>query len=77
MQLQPGDEPGRVIEDAAGHVHVALRRGGALVSIDPLRAARCWRAAPICPAPRGVAYDATLDVVYVACSDGLLANFPP
>jgi hypothetical protein len=33
--LQPGDEPGRLAEDAAGRVHVARRTGGALVTIDP------------------------------------------
>ena len=34
VALNAGDEPGRVVADAAGRVHVALRRGGALVSID-------------------------------------------
>ena len=28
LVLSPGDEPGRVVEDGAGRVHVALRRGG-------------------------------------------------
>src|SRR6266508_3603072 len=32
--LPDGDEPGRLAEDAAGRVHVVLRRGGAIVSID-------------------------------------------
>ena len=35
VPLEAGDEPGRVIEDAAGRVHVALRRGGAVVTFDP------------------------------------------
>ena len=35
VPLQPGDEPGRLVEDAQGLVHVALRRGAALVTIDP------------------------------------------
>ena len=34
ISLNPGDEPGRVVADAAGRAHVALRHGGALVSID-------------------------------------------
>jgi hypothetical protein len=34
VALRPGDEPGRLAEDGAGRVHVALRGGGALVSID-------------------------------------------
>ena len=44
--LNAGDEPGRVVEDGAGRVHVALRRGGALVSIDPVDGRRSSRAAP-------------------------------
>ena len=39
VPLEAGDEPGRVIEDAAGRVHVALRRGGAVVTLRP-RASR-------------------------------------
>jgi hypothetical protein len=35
VMFQAGDEPGRVIEDAAGRVHVALRHGGAIASFDP------------------------------------------
>ena len=27
IALQPHDEPGRLVADAAGHVHVILRRG--------------------------------------------------
>ena len=32
--LMPGDEPGRLVEDGAGRVHVALRRGGAVATLD-------------------------------------------
>lgn len=73
--LQPGDEPGRLVEDAAGRVHVALRRGGALVTIDPTSGAVLSRRA-VCPAPRGVAYDATADAVWVACATGELVSLP-
>src|SRR6267378_3509784 len=31
LALTAGDEPGRVIEDSAGRVHVVLRSGGAIV----------------------------------------------
>jgi hypothetical protein len=72
--LQPGDEPGRVVEDAAGRVHVVLRRGGGLASIDPTGGAVTRRA--VCSAPRGLAYDAALDALHVACADGLLATLP-
>ena len=73
IALTAGDEPGRLVEDAAGRVHVALRRGGALVTIqsDAIIARR-----PVCAEPRGVAYDATTDLVHVACSTGELVSLP-
>jgi hypothetical protein len=75
VALTPGDEPGRVVVDAAGRAHVALRRGGALVSIDTVSGAVLQRRA-ICAAPRGAAYDAGTDLVHVACSDGRLVSLP-
>ncbi len=74
VTLTPGDEPGRVVEDGAGRVHVALRRGGALVTIDIASGAVLSRRA-VCGAPRGVAYDPVLDQVHVACSGGELVTF--
>ncbi len=73
VTLHPGDEPGRVAQDAAGRVHVALRRGGALVSIDPKTGTVLARR-PVCPAPRGLAYDASVDALHVACMDGRLVT---
>ncbi len=35
IALQPHDEPGRLVQDGAGLVHVALRGAGAVVTIDP------------------------------------------
>ena len=55
VALQAGDEPGRVAEDGSGHVHVALRRGGALVTLDGTTGAVIARR-NVCPAPRGVAW---------------------
>jgi mono/diheme cytochrome c family protein len=75
VNLNAGDEPGRVVEDAAGRVHVALRRGGALVTIDTNSASIVARR-NVCAAPRGVAYDGAKDVVHVACESGELATFP-
>jgi hypothetical protein len=72
--LQTGDEPGRLVEDAAGRVHVVLRRGGALVSIDPSANTVTRRA--VCAAPRGLAYDAVLDAIHVACAEGSLVTLP-
>lgn len=72
--LQTGDEPGRVVEDAAGRLHVGLRRGGALLTLDASGAILDRRTA--CPEPRGVAYDPASDRVHVACSGGELVTFP-
>jgi hypothetical protein len=73
--LNPGDEPGRVVADSSGRAHVALRRGGALVSIDTVSGQILQRRA-VCAAPRGVAYDAATDVVHVACAGGELVSLP-
>jgi cytochrome c553 len=75
VALQAGDEPGRIAEDGAGRVHVALRGGGALVTLDPASGSVLARRA-VCPAPRGVAWDATTDTVVVACATGELVTLP-
>jgi hypothetical protein len=69
------DEPGRLVEDAAGRVHVVLRRGGALVTVDPQTGTLLFERA-VCPVPRGVAYDPARDLVYVACLGGELVSLP-
>ncbi len=75
IALTPGDEPGRLVADAAGRVHVALRRGGALVTISPTAGTVIARRA-VCAAPRGVAYDSVTDLLHVACADGQLVSLP-
>jgi len=75
VALIPGDEPGRLVEDGAGRVHVALRRGGALVTIDPVKGSILARR-DACPAPRGLAWDKASDLVWVACATGELVAFP-
>jgi hypothetical protein len=75
VELQPGDEPGRLVEDAAGRVHVALRGGNALVTIDPASGRILGRRAA-CAAPRGLAYEAARDLVHVACAGGDLISLP-
>ncbi len=74
IELLNGDEPGRLVEDKAGKVHVALRRGGALLTLDP-SAGKIIARRPACPAPRGVAYDAASDRLHVACAGGELVTF--
>lgn len=71
--LTAGDEPGRVIAGPGQQVFIALRRGGAVVTIDPSQGVLSRRAA--CLAPRGLAYDATNDALHVACADGKLVTF--
>jgi mono/diheme cytochrome c family protein len=73
--LEDHDEPGRLVEDGAGKVHVALRRGGAIVTIDPVNAKIVERR-PVCAAPRGIAYDKDQDLLHVACEDGELVSLP-
>lgn len=74
VPLQPGDEPGRLVEDSAGRVHVALRGGGALLTLDAAGQVLARRA--VCGGPRGVAFDAPADLIHVACQSGELVSLP-
>jgi hypothetical protein len=77
LYLQPGDEPGRLVADAAGRVHVALRRGGAIATIMPTSSgASLLMRRDVCSAPRGLDYDPTTDSVWVACATGELMALP-
>jgi mono/diheme cytochrome c family protein len=73
--LNAGDEPGRAVEDAAGKLHLVLRKGGAVALIDPATATVTERKS-VCPAPRGIAYEAATDRVHVACAGGELVSLP-
>ena len=75
VRLEPGDEPGRLAEDADGRVHVALRAGGAVASFDPEAGEPSRR--EVCAAPRGIAYDDELDALHVACAGGELVTLSP
>ena len=76
VALNPGDEPGRVVEDAGYQlVHVALRGSGALLTINEYTGAIVARR-DVCPAPRGVAWEWATDLVWVACATGELVAFP-
>jgi mono/diheme cytochrome c family protein len=70
-----GEEPGRVVEDGAGRAHVALRRSGAILTIDIAKGSVVETRAA-CPAPRGLAFDASLDLLHVACEGGELISMP-
>jgi hypothetical protein len=75
VALPAGDEPGRSVQDGGRGVHVATRRGGALVTID-LDTGAIRDRRYVCPSPRGVAYDDALDQVHVACQSGELVSLP-
>ncbi|MBV8756485.1 MAG: cytochrome-c peroxidase [Deltaproteobacteria bacterium] len=72
VALATGDEPGRLAEDSAGRIHVALRRGGAVVTLDDQLHIVARRL--VCAEPRGIAADG--DNLYVACSGGELVTLP-
>ncbi|MET0384875.1 MAG: hypothetical protein ABW321_02895, partial [Polyangiales bacterium] len=72
-ELSPGDEPGRLVEDNAGRFHVALRSGHAVATLTREPNAPITRRA-LCELPRGLAYDAPSDQLYVACAEGKLVR---
>lgn len=75
IDLDASDEPGRAAEDAAGHVHVVLRRAGQVLSLDPSTGTELSRR-DVCATPRGIAFDRTNDQLVVACAEGLLVRMP-
>ena len=75
VALETGDEPGRLVQDAQGRVHIVLRGAGAVATLDLTKGAITDRRA-VCGAPRGIAYDADADVLHVACLSGDLLTLP-
>ena len=77
LALQTGDQPGRMVADAAGRVHVVLRNGGAIADIQPTaNGASLLGRRPVCSAPRGIDYDPSTDGVIVACTTGEIMSLP-
>jgi len=76
VPLNKGDEPGRLIQDKAGAVHVVLRGAASIATIDPAAGVVTMRRAA-CSTPRGIAYDPTRDRLYLACASGELQTFTP
>lgn len=73
LTLQAKDEPGRLIEDADGRIHVALRGGRAVATFALDAPSQITRRA-VCDLPRGLAYDAAGDRVHVACAEGAFVS---
>jgi len=71
IALPSGSEPGRLVEDGQGRIHIALRRSGELLTLTDPQVRR-----PICGEPRGLAWDASTDLIHVACATGELVSVP-
>jgi cytochrome c peroxidase len=76
VQLSHHDEPGRLVFDGDGHVHVLLRSGGALVTLDRTTGAIVSRR-PVCVSPRGIDYDPVDKRLVVACETGEVLAVDP
>ena len=73
VQLQRSDEPNRIVGDSQGHAWVVLRGGSAIAEID-LASQKLLTRTNVCPAPRGIDYDPSIDSLYVACATGELVT---
>ena len=75
VPLQAGDEPGRLVQGADDTVFTALRRGGAILSLNP-RDGKIGKRKPICAAPRGIGFDGNgaTPALHVACAGGELVT---
>ena len=76
LALSPGDQPGRLVEDGGGLVHVVLRGAGAIATLDP-RTGQLTMRRTVCSTPRGIAYGAATNMLYLACASGQLMVFTP
>ncbi len=76
LTLTAGDEPGRVIEDGAGRLHVALRRGGSILTLADATSGNVTARRFACAEPRGLAWDTAQNAIHVACTGGELVTFP-
>ncbi|MDX2014928.1 MAG: hypothetical protein SFW67_32325 [Myxococcaceae bacterium] len=83
MQVQavasfpPGSEPGRAVDDGAGHLAVVLRRAGKVAFVSR-RTGEVVATQPVCAEPRGVT-KASLspDAVLVVCATGEVYGVSP
>jgi mono/diheme cytochrome c family protein len=73
IDLQRGDEPGRVVEGAGGRIFVALRGTGDVAEID-VPAGSVVARRFVCGAPRGMAWLQSSATLAVACASGTLAR---
>ncbi len=76
VTLVSGDDPGRAVFVPGGDLFVALRGAGVLLSIDLADGAQKLRL-PVCPAPRGLAYDEAEGLLLLVCVGGELLRIDP
>jgi len=69
VPFEPGSRPGRVVEGEPGTVYVVLREAGAVASVR-VSDATLLAQSDVCAAPRGIAYAAASEELYVACASG-------
>ena len=74
VAFEAGAEPGRVVEDGAGAIHVVLRGKGEIATLDVTAGASLVRRRAVCPVPRGLAVDG--ERLLVACAGGELVALP-
>lgn len=73
--FEPGVEPGRSVEGTNGLVHVVLRGAGDVATIDS-HSGEILDRRHLCTDPRGIAFDAASERLFVACADGTLVAMP-
>jgi mono/diheme cytochrome c family protein len=73
--FEAGAEPGRSVEGTNGLVHVVLRGAGEVATIDS-HSGEIVDRRHLCTDPRGIAFDAASERLFVACADGMLVAMP-
>lgn len=76
LDLGLAADPGRLVADAEGRVHVVLRGAGELLTVDPDDLTVLGRRA-LCPMPRGLAFQAPQGRLVATCADGRLLALTP
>lgn len=71
IDLEPGDQPSRLVRGSEHRVHVVLRGLGGIATIDDQQGEVIGRRT-LCPEPRGIAYDGDAGSLLVACASGSL-----
>lgn len=74
LALEPGDQPGRMVEGDRGFVHVVLRGGGAVVTLDPATG-ELLSQQRVCSTPSGIDYDDGM--LHLVCETGELYSWQP